>query len=92
MTAWPITAGDVVFTFETQEAQLGAGYFFRFIESVEALDERHVAFRVIAPLTHDHVTLIQYITILPRHYWRDRDLAAHTLEPPSPAGLIASSR
>ena len=82
----PITAGDVVFTFETQKAQLGAGYFFRFIESVDALDERHVAFRVIAPLTHDHVTLIQYITILPQHYWRDRDLTAHTLEPPVSSG------
>ena len=82
----PITAGDVVFTFETHKAQLGAGYFFRFIESVEALDTRHVAFRVIAPLTHDHVTLIQYIPILPQHYWRDRDLAAHTLEPPVSSG------
>ncbi len=82
----PITAGDVVFTFETHKAQLGAGYFFRFIESVEALDERHVAFRLIAPLTHDHVTLIQYIPILPQHYWRDRDLTAHTLEPPVSSG------
>ena len=82
----PITAGDVVFTFETHKAQLGAGYFFRFIESVEALDERHVAFRIIAPLTHDHVTLIQYIPILPQHYWRDRDPTAHTLEPPVSSG------
>lgn len=82
----PITAADVVFTFETHKAQLGAGYFFRFIESVKALDERHVAFRVIAPLTHDHVTLIQYIPILPQHYWRDRDLTAHTLEPPVSSG------
>ena len=82
----PITAGDVVFTFDTQKSQLEAGYFFRFIESVEALDERHVAFRVVAPLTHDHVTLIQYITILPQHYWRDRDPTAHTLEPPVSSG------
>lgn len=82
----PITAGDVVFTFEMRKNQLGAGYFFRFIESVEALDERHVAFRIDAPLTHDHVTLIQYITILPQHYWRDRDPTAHTLEPPVSSG------
>ena len=81
----PVTAGDVVFTFDTQKSQLGAGYFFRFIESVEALDERHVAFRV-APLTPDHVTLIQYISILPQHYWRDRDPTAHTLEPPVSSG------
>ena len=64
----------------------GQGYFFRFIESVEALDERHVVFRIDAPLTHDHVTLIQYIAILPQHYWRDRDPSAHTLEPPVSSG------
>lgn len=65
----PITAHDVVFTFALQGSQVGASYFFRVIESVEALDERH-AFRLDAPLTHDHVTLIQYIAILPQHYWR----------------------
>ena len=82
----PITADDVVFTFEMRKNELGAGYFFRFIESVEALDERHVVFRIDAPLTHDHVTLIQYIAILPQHYWRDRDPSAHTLEPPVSSG------
>ena len=82
----PITAGDVVYTFELQTSQVGASYFFRFIESVEALDERHVAFRLDAPLTHDHVTLIQYIPILPEHHWRDRDPTAHTLEPPVSSG------
>ena len=82
----PITANDVVFTFDVQRSQVGASYFFRFIESVEALDERHVAFRLDAPLTHDHVTLIQYIPILPQHYWRDRDPTAHTLEPPVSSG------
>lgn len=82
----PITAGDVVFTFEVQTSQVGASYFFGFIESVEALDERHVAFRLDAPLTHDHVTLIQYVAILPEHHWRDRDPTAHTLDPPVSSG------
>ena len=82
----PITASDVVFTFDVQRSQVGASYFFRFIEAVEALDERHVAFRLDAPLTHDHVTLIQYIAILPQHYWRNRDPTAHTLEPPVSSG------
>lgn len=82
----PITAGDVVYTFELQTSQVGAGYFFGFIELVEALDERHVAFRLDAPLTHDHVTLIQYVAILPEHHWRDRDPTAHTLDPPVSSG------
>ena len=54
----------------------------RFLKSVEALDDRHVAFRMDASLTHDHVTLIQYQTIMPKHYWQDRDPSAHTLDPP----------
>ncbi|MDE0421389.1 MAG: extracellular solute-binding protein [Gammaproteobacteria bacterium] len=82
----PITAGDVVFTFDRQRSGVGSGLFFRFIVSVDALDERHVAFRLDAPLTHDHVTLIQYIPILPAHYWREGDPAAHTLVPPVSSG------
>ena len=82
----PITARDVVYTFDVQMRQVGASYFFRFLESVDALDERHVAFRLDAPLTHDHVTLIQYIAILPEHHWRDRDPTAHTLDPPVSSG------
>ena len=82
----PVTAADVVYTFDVRTSQVGASYFFGFIESVEALDDRHVAFRLDAPLTHDHVTLIQYVAILPEHHWRDRDPAAHTLDPPVSSG------
>ncbi len=78
----PVTSRDVVFTFKEQMEEVGAGYFFRFILAVEALDDRHVAFRLDAPLRHDHVTLIQYQPILPEHYWLDRDPTAHTMEPP----------
>ena len=77
----PVTARDVVFTFDLNMSQIGASYFFSFIESVDALDDRHVAFRIDAPLKYDHVALIQYQSILPEHYWRDRDPTAHTLEP-----------
>ena len=82
----PITARDVAFTFDVQRRGVGASLFFDFIESVDALDERHAAFRLDAPLTHDHVTLIQYIPILPEHHWRDGDPTAHTLDPPLSSG------
>lgn len=79
---FPVSAHDVVYTFEQNMAQPGAGYFFSFIDLVEALDDRHVAFRLNTPLTYDHVALIQYQGIMPEHYWRERDPTKHTLEPP----------
>ena len=82
----PVTAHDVVYTFDLQRSQVGASFFFGFIESIKALDDRHVAFRMDSPLTYDHVTLIQYQPILPEHYWRVRDPTAHTLEPPVSSG------
>ncbi|MBS16326.1 MAG: hypothetical protein CMQ23_06825, partial [Gammaproteobacteria bacterium] len=66
---FPVSAHDVVYTFEQNMAQPGAGYFFSFIDLVEALDDRHVAFRLNTPLTYDHVALIQYQGIMPEHYW-----------------------
>ena len=78
----PVTAHDVVFTFDLNMSQVGVSYYFSFIESVEALDDRHVAFRIDSPLSYDNVALIQYQGILPEHYWRDKDPTAHTLEPP----------
>ena len=78
----PVSAKDVVYTFEQNMAQPGAGFFFSFIKLVEALDEQHVAIRLEVPLTYDHVALIQYQGIMPEHYWRERDPTKHTLEPP----------
>lgn len=81
-----LTAGDVVYTFRQNMSQVGAGYFFSFIDKVEALNDRHVAFRLNTPLTYDHVALIQYQGILAEHYWRNRDPTRHTVEPPVYSG------
>ena len=67
-------------------SQIGAGYFFSFIDSIDAIDNQHVAIRLNTPLTYDHVALIQYQGIMPEHYWRDRDPTKHTLEPPIYSG------
>ena len=81
-----VSAHDVVYTFEQNMSQIGAGYFFSFIDSIEAIDNQHVAIRLNTPLTYDHVALIQYQGIMPEHYWRDRDPTKHTLEPPIYSG------
>jgi microcin C transport system substrate-binding protein len=82
----PITAHDVAFTFKPDPNDVGANFFFRVFESVEALDDRHVAFHLDGPLTYNHLTMIQYQSILPAHYWRDKDRTAPTMVPPVSSG------
>ncbi|MAI40988.1 MAG: extracellular solute-binding protein [Candidatus Azotimanducaceae bacterium] len=81
-----VTAHDVVYTFELLMSQVGASLRFDFLESLEALDNRHVIFHLDVPLAYDHVAMIQYQEILPEHYWRDRDPTAHTLKVPVSSG------
>jgi ABC-type oligopeptide transport system substrate-binding subunit len=80
----PITANDVVFTFDPPGNIVQP--FFNVFETVTALDDRHVAFRLNAPLSYDHITSIQFRPIIPEHYWRDKDTTAATLVPPVTSG------
>ena len=82
----PITAHDVNFTFELIADEIGMGFFLRFIDDVSVISDHYVAFRLNVELTHDHITLIQYIGIMPRHIWSVQDPKAHTLEPPVSSG------
>jgi microcin C transport system substrate-binding protein len=77
----PVTANDVVYTIERRKQQTAAGFWLDFIESMQAIDDRHVAFHLQTPLTLNNVIMIQFTTILPEHYWRDRDPTVSTLEP-----------
>ena len=82
----PITAHDVVFTFDPPGNDDSVQSFFDVFETVTALDDRHVAFFLDAPLNYDHITSIQYRPIIPEHYWRDRDPTAATMVPPVTSG------
>ena len=82
----PITAHDVVFTFKPPGNADSVQSFFDVFETVTAIDERHVAFRLNAPLNYNHITSIQYRPIIPEHYWRDKDPTAATMVPPVTSG------
>ena len=82
----PVTSKDVVFTFEGRMRDLSWGPFLDFIDSVEAIDHRHVALHLNAPLQDRHLTMIEFVRILPEHYWRDGDPAAVTMVPPLSSG------
>ena len=82
----PVRSSDVKYTFETRLNQIQGRAYFGFIESVEALDERHVAIHLNHELTLNHIIMVQFTSILPEHYWRNRNPHASTLEPPLSSG------
>lgn len=84
----PITADDVVWTFETLVAE-GAP-FFRFyyadVANVTALDAHTVKFTFKGTENRELPLIIGQMAVLPKHYWQDRDFAKTTLEPPLGSG------
>ena len=87
----PITARDVEFTFDhvLTKSHSGVRAALSIIESVEVLGEREVLFRFkrIPGLNkNSFASPATYVSILPEHYWRTRDLTKPTLEPPLGSG------
>lgn len=82
----PVTAKDVKYTFETRLAQLQGRTYFGFIRSLAAIDDRHAVIHLNHPLTLNHIIMVQFTSILPEHYWRDRNPHEPTLTPPLSSG------
>ncbi|QQS53441.1 MAG: ABC transporter substrate-binding protein [Candidatus Competibacteraceae bacterium] len=84
----PITADDVLFSFEALKSK--GSPFFRFyyanVAKAEKLDERRVKF-TFAPGENRELPLIMgQMPVLSKKYWRDRDFGATTLEIPVGSG------
>ncbi|NVK29981.1 MAG: ABC transporter substrate-binding protein, partial [Gammaproteobacteria bacterium] len=78
---------DVVFSFEKFMTQ-GVPQFASFYEDVDsytALDEHTVQFK-LKQSNRDVLFALATLTILPKHYWAERDLSEPLLEPPLSSG------
>ena len=87
----PITARDVKFTFDhvLNNAESSVRAALSIIDSVDTLGEREILFRFkrIGELNkHSFSSPGMYVSILPEHYWRTRDLSKTTLQPPLGSG------
>lgn len=84
----PITADDVVFSFEVLKAKGHPRYRFYYaaVDKVEKLAERRVRFAFKPGDNRELPLIIGQLPILPRHYWQGRDFAVTTLEPPLGSG------
>ena len=84
----PITADDVVWSFETLTTQ-GRDFFRRYYASVakvEKLSDRRVKFTFDEEENREMPLIVGQMPILPKHYWESRDFASTTLDPPLGSG------
>ena len=85
----PVTAEDVVFTFETLKADGSPRFQLRIqdVATVEALSPTRVRFDFDAAAeTRDLIAQVGDIQILPAHYYETVDFTRSTLEPPLGSG------
>ncbi|MFA7430102.1 MAG: extracellular solute-binding protein [Rhodospirillaceae bacterium] len=84
----PITAADVVFTFNTLREKGAPHYRFYYanVKTVEALGEHRVRFAFDGEVNQELPLIIGQMPVLPEHYWAERDFTATTLEPPLGSG------
>jgi len=84
----PVTVEDVIWTFNTLREKGAPFYRFYYanVEKVEKTGERTVKFSFQRTQNRELPLIIGQLTVLPKHYWADRDFAATTLEPPLGSG------
>ena len=84
----PITADDVLFSFETLKSKGSPAYRFYYanIASAERLDERRVKFTFAPGNNRELPLIIGQMPVLSKKYWQDRDFAATTLDIPIGSG------
>ncbi|GAB6052665.1 extracellular solute-binding protein [Magnetospira thiophila] len=84
----PVTAEDVKWTFETLIAKGNPHYRFYYadVAKVSVLDARTVRFDFKPGENRELPLIISELSILPKHYWADKDFEKTTLEPPLGSG------
>ncbi|HEY4136105.1 MAG TPA: extracellular solute-binding protein [Alphaproteobacteria bacterium] len=84
----PVTADDVVFTFETIKAKghPQLRYYYAGVDKVTAEGPHRVRFTFKPGDNRELPLIVGQQAILPKHYWQGRDFERATLEPPLGSG------
>ncbi|MFK0572440.1 extracellular solute-binding protein [Endozoicomonas sp.] len=86
----PITANDVVFTFQSLKKKGPPHYrhLYKIIRNVEVIDSKTVRFNFSEPPAKSLVLRLSQLRVLPAHYWQkeENDLFKTTLKPPLASG------
>ena len=84
----PVKASDVVFTFRTlvdKGSPLYARYYAD-VSQVQALDDYRVKFSFSGEPNRELPLILGQLSVLSEHYWKGKDFAQTTLEPPLGSG------
>jgi microcin C transport system substrate-binding protein len=84
----PITADDVVFSFNTLKTKGRPLYrvYYAGVKTVEALAPNKVKFSFAEGDNRELPLIVGQLPLLPKHYWEGRDFEKTTLEPPVGSG------
>ncbi len=84
----PITADDVVWSYETltTRGQEFYRHYYGSVDRTEKLADRRVKFHFSEKQNRELPLIIGQMPILPKHYWETRDFDSTTLEPPLGSG------
>jgi microcin C transport system substrate-binding protein len=84
----PITADDVVFSFDTLKAKGAPQYaaYWQDVAKAERLDERVVKFTFSGGENNELPLIIGQLPVLPKHWWATRDFEKTSLEIPMGSG------
>lgn len=84
----PVTAADVVFTFNAlvEHGDPMYRHYYADVAKVEAEDELRVRFDFKHPGNRELPLILGQIQVLPKHFWEGRDFAKTSLEPPLGSG------
>ena len=88
----PITSADVVFSFNTF-MEKGVPHFrqyFKDVEKAEALDRQRVKF-TLSRGSKEMIMSLADNTVLPKHYWKERDFSEPLTEVPLGSGAYTIS-
>tara|TARA_Y100001934_G_scaffold278243_1_gene378990 strand:+ start:1458 stop:3275 length:1818 start_codon:yes stop_codon:yes gene_type:complete len=84
----PITSEDVVFSFNVMMEE-GHPYFrsyYASVEKVEQIDKYRVRFVFGEETNRELPFIVGQLTVLPKHYWKDREFGETSLELPLGSG------
>lgn len=84
----PVTADDVVFTFNTlmEKGDPRYRYYYSEVVKVEKLEERRVKFQFKNGGNRELPVIMGQLQILPKHWWESRKFEDVLLEPPLGSG------
>ena len=84
----PITVDDVIWTFETLREKGAPFYrsYYKNVVAVEQTGERSVKFSFEETTNMELPLIMGQLTVLPKHYWADKEFGDTTMDPPLGSG------